>query len=95
MDLQSNFLVMLVSAWGLPMVIGNVVVHLAFAAAIFADANRLKGMDFNDENFIKTGQSNLVMVGPFVWTIAVLVGGIFVAVAYWAIHHSSLRQKQQ
>ena len=54
-------------------------VHIAFAIGVFNDANtrNLKG----------TGPE---FVAPVVWSLATLVGGVFVATAYWAIHMSTL-----
>lgn len=51
------------------------IVHLAFASAVFKDAQRNK---------------NRVFVLPGVWYIATLLGGVFVVAVYWVMHHSSL-----
>jgi hypothetical protein len=55
------------------------IVHVAFANAVNRDAHNLE----------KTG-IHTALVGPTMWTVATLVGGVFVACAYWLIHHSSL-----
>ena len=34
-----------------------------------------------------------VFVGSFAWTVGTLFGGIFVAIAYWLLHHSSLARE--
>ena len=59
--------------------LGTVIVHLAFSAAVFNDAKHLQKSNFT-----------LAFVGPVIWTLAVLFGGVFVAVAYWLVHHSAL-----
>lgn len=53
-----------------------IIVHIAFAAGVFADASERRGLQF---------------VAPFVWALATLVGGVFVAGVYWAVHCSTLR----
>jgi hypothetical protein len=80
MDFASQVLSSM-SVWALLPLLANIVVHLAFSAAVFNDASRL-----HEEN------QSLAFVGPVIWTLAVLIGGVFVAAAYWLIHHSALRK---
>ena len=67
--------------WSYLPIIGAVIVHIAFSAAIFNDARN-----------IKEEGAHVAFVGPTLWSFAVLVGGIFVALAYWVIHHSALNK---
>ncbi len=53
----------------------TIIVHLTFAAAVLKDAQR---------------HEKPIFVLPGVWFIATLLGGVFVAAVYWALHHSSL-----
>ena len=57
------------------------IVHIGFAAAVWADA----------ANLWHQFRRNTFFVGGGLWALATLIGGVFVAVAYWVIHHSSLR----
>ena len=63
----------------------TVSVHITFAAAVFVDAR----------NQLRQWQRRTFLVGPVVWGMATLVGGVFVATAYWFIHHSALRPPPQ
>jgi hypothetical protein len=54
-------------------------VHIAFANAVNRDA----------QNLARAGILT-ALVGPTMWTVATLLGGVYVACAYWIIHHSSL-----
>lgn len=54
------------------------IVHLAFATGVWIDAEKLQF------------QHRLSIVGPRIWFLATLLGGVFVAAAYWFIHHSRL-----
>ena len=49
-------------------------VHISFAVGVFSDATARRTQ----------------FVGPVIWSLATLIGGPFVAVAYWVIHLSSL-----
>jgi Na+/H+ antiporter NhaD/arsenite permease-like protein len=49
----------------------TVVVHVGFAIAVWRDARRVRP----------------VLAGALLWTLATLVGGVFVAVAYWFVQH--------
>ena len=53
----------------------TVVIHVAFALAV---------LDY-------AGRQRTVLVGPAIWALATLLGEVFVATVYWAIHHSTLR----
>ena len=57
-----------------------IVVHISFAAAIFRDATYLPA------------PRKPISVGPSIWLLATLLGGIFVATIYWVMHHSRLNQ---
>jgi hypothetical protein len=60
-------------------VIVNVFLHIIFAGAVARDGGRLQ----------KMGQKTL-LVSPYIWSFAVLVGGVFTAVVYWLMHYSTL-----
>lgn len=55
------------------------VVQVVFAAAIFKDASERR-----------TSGLLVWFVHPFFWAAATLVGSVFVAAIYWAIHYSTL-----
>ncbi len=57
----------------------NALLHIIFAGAVAKDAGRLE----------KMGQKTLLVSAP-TWAFAVLVGGVFTAVVYWFMHHSTL-----
>ena len=59
--------------------IATVIVQIAFCVATYNDA--------------KQNEVKLMFVGPIIWGLAVLTGGVFVAAVYWVIHHSALRTK--
>lgn len=56
------------------------VVHIAFAVGVYNDAEKL---------FERTRRKPF-LVNSVIWTLATLIGGVFVAGIYWAIHHSTL-----
>lgn len=79
MDINTFALASSASVWAFLLTIGTIVVHVAFSAAVFIDARNLA-----------KSRVNLVFVGPVMWSIAVLLGGVFIGLAYWIIHHSAL-----
>ena len=52
-----------------------IIVNIAFSIGVYREAK----------------QRHTTFVGPGMWAFATLLGGVFIAVAYWIIHHSSLR----
>lgn len=56
------------------------VVNIVFAIAVANDARR----------FHAKGLSTF-LVGPGMWGFATLMGGVWIALIYWVIHHSNLR----
>lgn len=71
---------LLQSGFGLVMIILVAIVHVGFAMAIKRDAKS-----------ILTRRGGLFLVPPSLWAFATLLGGVTVAVAYWAVHYSTLR----
>jgi hypothetical protein len=59
------------------------IVHIALALGVYRDGESLqiKGL--------KT-----FLVTPVVWGLATLLGGIIPALAYWLIHHSTLKSTE-
>ncbi|MYB93063.1 hypothetical protein F4054_05995 [Candidatus Poribacteria bacterium] len=64
--------------WGIVNAVLIILVHIAFAIAVYRDAIRL--------DRVRT----LIIAGPGIWSIATLVGGVVTAAIYWAMHHSRL-----
>jgi hypothetical protein len=60
----------------------TLVVHVAFAGAVWSDANELQ-----------QGGKGPALVGPIIWTLATLVGGLVSAGIYWVMHHSTLSRR--
>lgn len=57
----------------------NIILHVIFAGAVAKDAGTL----------VKRGTHTL-LVSPIVWAFSTLIGGVFIAVIYWFMHHSTL-----
>ncbi|QDT47826.1 hypothetical protein Pan258_18640 [Symmachiella dynata] len=53
-------------------------VHFAFAVGVLVDAGK------------QEKESRLYFVTEWVWFMTTLLGGVFVATAYWIMHHSQL-----
>ena len=56
--------------------LATLVIHVAFALAVLSDANSLG--------------ARTALVGPAIWALATLLGGVFVAAIYWALNRSVL-----
>jgi len=56
------------------------VINIAFAIGVFIDSSRM----IQDH-----GRQTKIVPGPM-WAFATLLGGVFVATAYWFVHHSKL-----
>ena len=66
--------------WSVGVAILTVLVPIVFAVAVYRDATRLN-----------CGQALVIAgVGPIIWCVATLVGGVITAGIYWAMHHSRL-----
>jgi hypothetical protein len=59
-----------------------IVVHCGFALGIWSDARR------------RVKKKSLYFVGPILWALTVLLGGLFPVAIYWAMHYSTLERRQ-
>ncbi len=60
----------------------NILLHICFAGGVARDINRLAKLGGMPQLF-----------SAWVWVLAALIGGVFVAVIYWFMHHSTLVRK--
>lgn len=65
---------------GVVVLLGSLAVHIALALAVRSDAAQLRDHRLGP-----------VFLGPSLWGVAVLLGGVLTAGLYWIIHHSTLR----
>ena len=61
-------------------IVGGFIVQIFLALAVLADAVKIQGQ----------GQK-MVFVSGKIWALGTLCGGVFIVLAYWIIHHSTLR----
>lgn len=59
-------------------------VHIVFAWSIWQDS-KWQRVQLQRATFLVPG---------WIWALATLLGGVFVAAIYWLIHHSTLRPSQ-
>ena len=64
--------------WAVGVGILKILINILFAIAVYRDATRLDRT------------RALIIVGPGIWCIATLLGGVITAAIYWAMHHSRL-----
>jgi len=79
MNIPFNIPYPLAIAFAVLMWLVTIVVHITFAVGVFSDAQKLA----------PSGR-RCRFVEPFVWMLAVLLGGVVPAALYWALHHSTL-----
>ena len=68
----------LTALWTIVVAVLTILIHIVFGIAVYRDAVRLDRM------------RTLIIVGPAIWGIATLFGGVVTAAIYWAMHHSRL-----
>jgi hypothetical protein len=54
------------------------IVHICFATAVYREATTM----------LRDGKAWLVP--PFVWALATLIGGVFMAGVFWVVHYSRI-----
>jgi len=69
--------------------IGSPWSSIAFFAIIYL-AKILINIAFSAGVYIASKDRAMVLAPRIIWTLATLFGGVFVAVAYWVVHHSGL-----
>ncbi|MEI6560590.1 MAG: hypothetical protein WCO68_00720 [Verrucomicrobiota bacterium] len=61
-------------------IVGGFIVQIFFALAVLADAVKIQDQGHK-----------MVFVSGKIWALGTLCGGVFIVLAYWIIHHSTLR----
>ena len=63
----------------------TVVLNILFAISVYTDVERLARED----------KHRPVLVPGYVWAMATLIGGVFVAIGYWVVHRSSIARLEE
>jgi hypothetical protein len=84
MNAYSNTYFFFQSAWMVVAAIAFVFIRGIFALAVLSDAVK-----------IQAAGKQMVLVSGKMWAVAVFVGGVLIAVAYWVMHHSTLRSPSE
>ena len=71
-------IIVLIAFW-----IVTIIINFCFAIAVHRDA-----VSLNNKG------TGTVFTSPFVWSLSVLIGGVFLATIYWVIHHSAFRRTE-
>ena len=58
------------------------VVHVGFALNVLKDGDQMR-----------TEGTSPALAGPALWSLATLLGGVFVAAIYWVVNHSTLSRR--
>ena len=53
-------------------------------------ARALINIVFSAGVYVAAKDRKMVLAPRIIWTLATLFGGVFIAVAYWVVHHSGL-----
>ena len=64
------------------------IVNIAFAIGVLIDS---RAFAHPQDSRFPLNRRKLVLVGHTGWVLATLLGGVLVALAYWIVHHSTLR----
>jgi len=70
-------------------VIGSPWISVAVFLIIFV-VKILINIAFSASVYVASKDRTMVLAPRIIWTLATLFGGVFIAVAYWVIHHSGL-----
>ena len=82
MDFVSGQLSQMAVHINLIIIILTVIVHLMFAAGVAKDVG-----NFHKRNILPQ------LVPGAIWVLATVIGGVWVALIYWLVHHSSLSRR--
>ena len=84
----------LIAYFAIAFMIAGAIINIAFAIAVARDSARLARSAYRQRGNGPVQTHGTAFVGPGIWILATLLGGVFVAAIYWAIHHSSLRKAE-
>lgn len=62
--------------------VGLAIVHVGFALSVLKDGDQMRAEG-----------SRPLLAGSALWSLATLLGGVFVAAIYWLVNHSTLSRR--
>ncbi len=62
--------------------VGLAIVHVGFALSVLKDSDQMRAEG-----------SRPLLAGTLLWSLATLLGGVFVAAIYWLVNHSTLSRR--